>query len=114
MSTLELQAILNACTFRDWRFELIPIGDGHFVRVAFLAPDAKTSQMVMQYGRKWYLSPYMIASEVVQTVWKAVLTALEHEAREAFTYRDAPVFSPHLDVERLHRVARFQIQRPDQ
>lgn len=52
-------------------------------------------------GRKWFLSPHMTRSEVVQTLWKALTTALEHEAREAFTYRGETIFDPHLDVDGL-------------
>lgn len=52
-------------------------------------------------GRKWYLSASCTGSEVVQTAFKAVLTALEHEARESFHYKGVPVCDPHLDLENL-------------
>lgn len=52
-------------------------------------------------GRKWFLSPHMTASEIVQTALKAVLTAMEHEIRENFKYRGVTVFDPHLDVDAL-------------
>lgn len=54
------------------------------------------------HGRKWLLSPHMTKSEVIQTAFKAVLTAIEHEAREHFLYKDRPVFGPHFDVDALH------------
>lgn len=38
-------------------------------------------------GRKWRISQYATKSEVVQTIFKAYLTWLEHEARETFTYK---------------------------
>ena len=41
-------------------------------------------------------------SEVVQTALKCVLTSVEHEARESFTYRGRAIFGPHLDVDVLH------------
>lgn len=52
-------------------------------------------------SRKWQLSWHMTDGEVVQTAFKAVLTALEHEAREQFTYRGVTVFDPHYDIEKL-------------
>ena len=52
-------------------------------------------------GRKWLLQRHMTNSEVVQTAFKAILTALEHEARELFTYRGVPVMMGHYDVEQL-------------
>ena len=52
-------------------------------------------------GRKWNLSKYMTDSEVVNTAFKAVLTAVEHETREKFLYRAKPIFGPHMDVDFL-------------
>lgn len=52
-------------------------------------------------SRKWLLSWHMTDGEVVQTAFKAVMTALEHEAREQFTYRGVTVFDPHYDIEKL-------------
>jgi hypothetical protein len=52
-------------------------------------------------GRKWFLSNHMTRSEVVQTAFKAVLTAEEHEAREHFKYRGQSIFDPHYDVDKL-------------
>lgn len=52
-------------------------------------------------GRKWMLSGFMTDGEVVQTAFKAVLTALEHEARELFLYRGVSVFDPHYDIDKL-------------
>lgn len=52
-------------------------------------------------GRKWLLQRHMTNSEVVLTAFKAVLTALEHEARELFIYRGQPILHGHPDVEQL-------------
>lgn len=52
-------------------------------------------------GRWWRLSEHMTDSEIVGTAFKAVVTALEHEARENFLYKGHAVYDPHLDVEEL-------------
>lgn len=52
-------------------------------------------------GRWWRLSPHMVPQEIVQTMFKAVLTALEHEAREQFLYKGVSVFDPHYDLDQL-------------
>ena len=62
---------------------------------------------VRQRGRKWRLSAHMTDSEVVQTAFAAVLAWEEHEAREAFHFRDIPVFSPHFCIEDLVALARY-------
>lgn len=51
------------------------------------------------WGRKWRLSIHMTNGEVVQTAFKALMTALEHEAREQFTYKGQMVMGPHLDID---------------
>jgi len=55
-------------------------------------------------GRWWRLSSHMTTSEVVGTAFKAVITALEHEARESFKYKGYAVYDAHLDVEKLAEV----------
>lgn len=52
-------------------------------------------------GRKWLISEHMTEGEVVQTMFKAVMTAIEHEARELFLYKGLPIFDPHYDLEKL-------------
>lgn len=38
-------------------------------------------------GRKWFLSPHMCKSEVVQTAFMAIMAYNEHELREALNTR---------------------------
>jgi hypothetical protein len=40
-----------------------------------------------QKSRKWLLSAHMTKTEIVNTAWFAVKTAIEHEAREEFFYQ---------------------------
>ncbi len=82
---------------------------GYFLQVQFLAADTTNGEGEdWQHGRKWYLSPHMTESEVVQTALKAVLTAEEHEARELFRYCGSQVFDPHFDVRVLRAMADTQ------
>lgn len=52
-------------------------------------------------GRKWDLSLHMTESEIVFTVWKAVLAFMEHELREKFHYKGKKIFDPHISVNAL-------------
>jgi hypothetical protein len=60
-----------------------------------------TGEPLRWKGRKWLLSQHMTDGEVVQTAFKAILTAMEHEIRERFTYRGVSIFDPHYDIEKL-------------
>lgn len=52
-------------------------------------------------GRKWLLSRWMADGEIVQTVWLAAMTYVEHELRVQFRYKDVRVFDPHISVDKL-------------
>ena len=72
-----------------------------YVRVVFESQDTQGG-VNEQHGRWWVLSPHMTKSEFVQTLFKAVMTAVEHEVREWFHYKGQPVLRPHFDVDALH------------
>lgn len=61
----------------------------------------RTGKPYNEGGRKWDISKYMTESEIVFTVWKAVLTFMEHELREQFMYKGKRIFDPHIDVNAL-------------
>lgn len=104
--------LLSNVRFRDWSFHIA--GDFSssaptYLQARFLEIDADGSDSVElheQHTRKWLLSAHMTPSELVQTAFKCVMTAIEHEVREQFTYRQARVFGPHFDVECLVDLAR--------
>ena len=50
----------------------------------------------------------MTHGEIVQTVFKATMTALEHEAREMFLYKGVSVLDPHYDIEKLVEFRRLE------
>jgi hypothetical protein len=94
--------LLDAITYKEgWRFDVYATNGQLYLQAVFPAPCAISGREQIQKGRKWLLSPHMTTSEFVATVFKACLTAEEHEARECFTYRAYRVYGPHLDVEDL-------------
>jgi hypothetical protein len=72
--------------------------------------DIFSGAVVPQYTRRWLLSPHMSKSEFVQTVFKLVLTSSEHRVREHFKYMGMRVYSPHHDVDALHKMC---MENPD-
>lgn len=75
------------------------------LHATFTADDAvEPGTRGVQTTRKWLLSRHMVPGEVVQTALKCVLTAIEHEAREHFTYRGECVFGPHFSIDELVRL----------
>lgn len=76
-----------------------------FVRVFYREPDVMSGVTEDQRGRIWPIPAESTTGQVVQTCFKAILTSLEHRAREHFLYRERPVMQPHLDIDRLWELA---------
>lgn len=76
-----------------------------YMQIECERPDTYTGVMGVGRGGKSYLSPWMTDSEVVRRALGLLLSYVEHEAREGFTYKGRRIFGPHLDVEALWEVA---------
>lgn len=96
-----LKELLEEISYPCHDFVTGSMGDGFFLQVEFPAVCAKTHVVQLQKGRKWYLSPHMTASEVMQTALLAAIQAAEHEVREKFRFQGKAVFNPHYDVFKL-------------
>jgi len=114
MQTLQtIQQTLSQISFLDWSFKVETVGTGFHLQVEFKAENIKTGKEEIQHGRKWYLSAHMTKSEIVQTAFKSVLTALEHEARENFNFKGQRIFQPHFDVDFLADFIQFNPEIED-
>lgn len=82
-------------------FEARTDREGAQVRGCFWAPDPRTGKACEHFTRRWLISPHATDSEIVQTLFKICLTAVEHEAREGFSFKGQSVFGPHFDVHAL-------------
>ena len=101
MTLSELMDILAEIKYKDWLVAPISNEKGLFIHVLFQSKCTVTGRKELQKGRKWYISPYSCKSEVVNTAFLAILTAEEHETRERFKYRGAPIYGPHFNIEKL-------------
>ena len=101
MNINEMAAVLRDVRFGRYIFKLYDDGKLPRLQLICLDDDARTNEPTQWSSRKWLLSYHMTRSEIVQTALKAVLTAVEHEARERFLYRGQPIFGPHYNVDRL-------------
>ncbi|SRR5258708_17168739 len=87
--------VLANIKYLDWTIEARWEMPGWYLQIVF--PD----EGIVWKGRKWRLSENMTRSEIAQTALKAVLTAVEHEAREHFLYKGRAIFGPHHNVDLL-------------
>ena len=105
LGEVQVTAILAKVKYPGLEFETMTEFGRPFLRVTCPGGvDTQTGECWSWNGRWWRLSPHMTVSEVVGTAFKAVITALEHEARESFLYKGQPIYDAHLDVEQLAKV----------
>lgn len=110
MSRTEVELILCGVKFMDRTFRLLDKGDGWLLQMQYMEPDVDSSnpEPVLQSTRKWYISPFMTESEVVETAWACVCRSMMHVASEHFTYLGRRVYSQHFDVQaRLEMCTHF-------
>ena len=105
MTTYETAMHIIDVSFPGYKF-CVHVHDAHtYLQAEFHSPCATTGQLTLQKTRKWQLSEHMTESELVQTAFKCVLTAIEHEAREQFKYQGQAIFGPHFNVNDLVALA---------
>lgn len=105
----QVQDVVQCCTFKDYTFTVKVDGRGAwYLQGSYLEEDVDTGKWETQVTRRWFLSPAMTRSEIVQTVFKCALTSMEHRTREFFRYRGKAVFGPHFDVEALWQLCAEQ------
>ena len=113
MTIEELRQIVTECSFPGYAFAVTEDGRGAiYLQGRYDEPDVDTGQTEPQKTRRWFLSPQMTKSEVVQTAFKCVITSAEHRTREWFTYRGRRVFGPHFQVDALWAIAGQADKRP--
>jgi hypothetical protein len=94
----QIEDILQAIKYLDWRWRVLDKGDGFLIQLAFTAPDCHSGTVKEHHSRKWYVSSHACISEIVETAWAAVQRAVLHEAAENFTYQGRRVYNPHFHV----------------
>lgn len=107
MNKVDVERIVEKIKCLDYRFEIIvkPV-NVLFLVARYEENDIATGKPSIQTTRKWYISPHMVESEIVQTALACVLMSMEHRAREGFKYFGQRVFSPHFDIEVFEEAAR--------
>ncbi len=82
-----------------------------FIQITYLEKCNKGGEEQEWRGRKWYLSEYMIADEIVKTVYAAFKATIDHECMESFKVDGVILFNPHINFEELLKVSQFEVKR---
>jgi hypothetical protein len=102
MRVKDFEKVLESISYKPgWSFKIGRKGSGMYLQIVCKGLDNVTGEQVEWTSRKWVLSRFMVQSEFVNTVFKAVMTAEEHETRELFKFKNQSIFDPHYNVEKL-------------
>jgi hypothetical protein len=101
-------ALAEDCNYNstsDYGLE-VGIADGRvFIQVLCERPDTYTGEYGTGRGGRRFLDPAQTDSSIVRSIFAAFIAYNEHETREAFTYQNARIFGPHIDVGALVEIA---------
>lgn len=106
----DILMILSKISYKHWGFHLQEKGSGWTIKCLWMAACNNTTEIKEQSGRKWYISPYMCHSEVVRTIYKAIVTAEMHELDEQFLYKGVAIYDPHRDIEELTLLSKKDVR----
>jgi hypothetical protein len=102
---MRLRSVLGRVVYPGYHFTAHERSGMVYVKAQFMAPCAKTGEPERQTTRRWLIRPDASEMEIVQTLFKLVLTSLEHEARENFKWCGRAVLGPHMDLDQLWKAA---------
>lgn len=105
MSINTMTLVLASVEFPGTKFIIKNGPDEPYLQLRMEGRCNVTGSPLEWTSRKWKLSEFMTKSELVQTAFLAVMTAIEHETREQFRYKGRAIFGPHFNVERLVTLA---------
>lgn len=106
MNVNRVREVIALCAHPEYDFVVLTDGRGEFyLQASYLESDVDSGNVERQLTRRWFLSPEMTESEIVQTAFKCVITSAEHRVREWFRFAGNQVFSPHFDVHALWQLA---------
>jgi hypothetical protein len=93
-----LQAFVQRIHFEGYGFRVLEKGDGFLLQGEYTEDDVETRNPELQRTRKWYISPHMTQTEVVDTCFALCERSMRHRCREHFTFDGLRIFSPHIPL----------------
>jgi len=75
------------------------------VHVQYEEKDVMSGVKETQHGRRWIIEDDATDMAIIQTCFKALMTSLEHRARENFTVDNKAIMQPHYTLDDILEIA---------
>lgn len=101
----EIQRIIGDIRYKNWMVELYAHPVQYTIRLSWFDTCSVTGEKMIQHSREWIMLESELSEDfIVQTVFKAIANAEEHEVKERFRYKNKRLFNPHVTVTNLLKV----------
>lgn len=108
MTFEEIQKIISNVQYKKWFVELYNTPE-FVIRLSWFDTCSVTGKQMIQHSREWFMQPEGLTEDmVVQTIFKAIQNAEEHEVKERFRYKGKRVFNPHITINNLLEVCEHE------
>lgn len=100
--TKRFNELISRITYPNIKFEITTEKGRCFLRIKCDNTTCNITGIPTAWNsRKWRLSPHMTDMEIVNTAFLAIITALEHEARELFRVDGIALMDSHRDLNQV-------------
>ncbi|MDX6180675.1 hypothetical protein SGQ44_00815 [Flavobacterium sp. Fl-77] len=91
--------IISDITYEDWEFDVFEENELPTLQIKFKEIDTISGEESYQYSRKWLFAyNEMGKTQVIQTCYLALSTAIKHESRENLKYKNKWIANPHRSI----------------
>lgn len=96
LTAAEVRQVIEDIEYKDWVFEYKPVQNGIMIWPMFQRVDSVTGYLDWSKNmRPWYVEYWRDKGYLVQTIFKMIEAAEEHELRETFKYKGEAIYGPH-------------------
>jgi hypothetical protein len=99
-----VKAIIDDVKYRDWNIVVAHFGGISILHLEWTDKCVISGLNDIQVSRPWLISEDQSDDAILNTIFKAIMCAEEHETKERFTYKGKRVFNPHIEIKDLMRI----------
>lgn len=100
-----VQSVVDKVKFPDYTFRVVDVdGVALFIQGEYIEADTVTGAQELQKTRLWLVADNDTEDEIVRTMFKIIMTSMEHKAREWFKYEGYSIMNPHFSVQQYKAI----------
>jgi hypothetical protein len=102
MTFEQIQEIISNIQYKNWTVILFE-SPRYAIQLIWDDVCVVSGEIMQQESRMWMLDT-LTEDHIVNTIFKAIQNAEEHETKERFIYKSKRIFNPHTKISKLMEV----------